>query len=96
MLGMNEASRFAEVEFSLQEGEFLLLASDGIIESPCSDSTQFGVTGIAGFFSAYSGSTPLADLLGEVRRRGGGSAAVDDVSAVILAPALAPGHGNPL
>jgi PAS domain S-box-containing protein len=96
MLGMNEASRFAEVEFSLHQGDFLLLTSDGIIESPCSDGTQFGIPGIAGFFAGYSGGAPLSDLLGEVRRRGGGAASVDDVSAVILAPALAPGQGNPL
>ena len=96
MLGMNEASRFAEVEFTLGAGDFLLLTSDGIMEWPCSDGTQFGIPGIAGFFSGYSGSSPLADLLEEARKRGAGSAAVDDVSGLIVSPALAPGQGNPL
>ena len=96
MLGMNEASRFSEVEFQLGQGEFLLLTSDGIIDSPCSDKTPFGIPGIAGFFAGYSGSTPLEALLKEVRRRGVASPPVDDISAVLLAPALAPGQGNPL
>jgi serine phosphatase RsbU (regulator of sigma subunit) len=96
MLGMNDASRFNEVEFQLGEGEFLLLISDGIIDSPCGDRTQFGISGIVGFFAGYSGSTPLEALLKEVRRRGAASSAVDDISAVLLAPALAPGLGFPL
>jgi hypothetical protein len=96
MLGMNEASRFGEVEFKLGQGDFLILTSDGIIESPCSDGTQFGIPGIAAFFAGYSGSTPLADLLKEVRNRGTASSTVDDVSAVLIAPALAPGQGYPL
>src|SRR5208283_3813428 len=96
MLGMNDASRFGEVEFQLSQGEFLLLSSDGIIDSPCGDRTQFGIPGIAGFFAGYSGSTPLETLFKEVRRRGAASPPVDDVSAVLLAPALAPGRGFPL
>jgi PAS domain S-box-containing protein len=110
MLGMNEASRYAQVEFSLGRGDFLLLTSDGITESPCADGTQFGIHGVASFFTGYSGTTPLADLMTEVRRRRAGAAAVDDVSALIVAPdvaapataaptaasALAPGQANPL
>jgi serine phosphatase RsbU (regulator of sigma subunit) len=96
MLGMNEASRFGEVEFALGKGDFLLLTSDGIIESPCSDGTQFGIPGISSFFSGYSGDAPLTDLLGEVRRRRADAPAVDDVSAVLVTPALAPGQAYPL
>ena len=96
MLGMSEASRFGEAEFQLGPGDFLLLTSDGIIESPCGDGTQFGIPGIAAFFAGYSGNAPLADLLNEVRRRGASSPPVDDVSALLLAPALAPGQGFPL
>ncbi|MGA2639322.1 MAG: SpoIIE family protein phosphatase [Spirochaetia bacterium] len=96
MLGMNEASRFHEIEFQLGKGEFLLLTSDGIIESPCGGGTQFGISGISDFFAGYSGSTPLTALLEEVRRRSAASSAVDDVSAVLLAQALALGEGFPL
>ncbi|MGO9310995.1 MAG: PP2C family protein-serine/threonine phosphatase [Spirochaetia bacterium] len=96
MLGMNEASRFREVEFQLGQGELLLLTSDGIIDSPCGDKTPFGIAGIAAFFAGYSGSTPLEALLKEVKRRAVAFPAVDDISAVLLAPALVPGPGNPL
>jgi PAS domain S-box-containing protein len=86
MLGMNEAARFSEVEFTLGRGEMLLLCSDGITESPCGDGTQFGIAGITEFFAGYSGGAPLADLLREVRRRGTSSLPVDDISAVLVAP----------
>jgi sigma-B regulation protein RsbU (phosphoserine phosphatase) len=90
MLGMNEAARFAEVEFRLGPEDFLLLTSDGITESPCADGTPFGITGITKFFAGYSGNAPLEDLLKEVRRRAGAAPMVDDMSAVLIAPALAP------
>ncbi len=96
MLGMNEASRFKEVEFQLGQDELLLLVSDGIIDSPCAGKSPFGIAGIAGFFAGYSGSTPLEALFKEVRRQGASSPPVDDVSAVLLAPALAPEEGFPL
>jgi len=87
MLGMNEAARFGEVEFRLDAHEFLLLTSDGVVESPCRDGTQFGVAGITRFFEAYTGDTPLAGLLAEVRSRGASTRLEDDVSAVLVAPA---------
>jgi phosphoserine phosphatase RsbU/P len=87
MLGMNEAARFGEVGFRLDAREFLLLTSDGMVESPCRDGTQFGLSGITHFFEGYTGDTPLADLLSEVRRRSSSARLEDDVSAVLVAPA---------
>ena len=85
MLGMNEEVRFSQVEFQLPPGDLLLLATDGIIECPCSDGTQFGIDGIAAFLSRYPGEAPLIDLFAEVRRRMAGAPAVDDISAVLIA-----------
>jgi sigma-B regulation protein RsbU (phosphoserine phosphatase) len=87
MLGMNETARFAEVEFQLGPEDFLLLASDGITESPCTDGSQFGISGVTDFFAGYSGGAPLSDLLNAVRRRAAAPSLVDDVSAVLAAPA---------
>ena len=87
MLGMQEEARFTQVDFQLPPGDLLLLATDGILESPCSDGTQFGVEGICAFMSRYEESSPLADLLTELRRRGGGAPAADDISALLVAPA---------
>jgi PAS domain S-box-containing protein len=87
MLGMNEAARFGEVEFQLDAHEFLLLTSDGMVESPCRDGTQFGIPGITRFFEGYNGDTPLAHLLADVRSRGASPRLEDDVSAMLVAPA---------
>ncbi len=86
MLGMNEAARFNEVEFRLAEPDWLLLTTDGIIEAPCADGSQFGMDGIASFFQAYRGAAPLPDLLAEVRRKSGGARPADDMSAMLVVP----------
>ena len=87
MLGMDDAATFKEVKFSLAEGEFLLLVSDGMLESPCRDGGQFGLKGIEAFFSRYSGTEPLAELLSECRTCGSFDPLADDVSAILVAPA---------
>ena len=87
MLGMNEDARFGEVGFELDAREFLLLTSDGMVESPCRDGTQFGIAGITRFFEGYNGDTPLAGLLAEVRSRSAATRLEDDVSAMLVAPA---------
>lgn len=86
MLGMDEEARFVQVPFELPPGDFLLLATDGIIESPCANGTQFGVDGIVSFLSEYDGGALLPDLLAEVRRRSAGRPAADDISAVLVSP----------
>jgi phosphoserine phosphatase RsbU/P len=84
MLGMDEHARFGEIEFSLAPGDFLLLTSDGMLESPCTDGKQFGVQGVEEFFRRYSGSAPLADLHAEIRGRSSFYPLADDVSAILL------------
>ena len=92
MLGMNEAARFGEVVFQLGANELLLLTSDGLVESPCSDGKQFGIQGIERFLGSYNGGAVLTDLLANVRRMSASPRLEDDVSAVLVAPAgaLAP------
>jgi PAS domain S-box-containing protein len=86
MLGMDEHARFKEVPFTLADGEFLLLVSDGMLESPCREGGQFGLKGIEAFFSTYTGSSPLPELLAECRRGGALDPLADDVSAILVAP----------
>lgn len=86
MLGMDDHARFKEVEFRLADGEFLLLVSDGMLESPCRDGGQFGLKGIESFFSRYRGSSPLTELLTECRRCGAFDPLGDDVSAILVTP----------
>ncbi len=84
MLGMVEAARYAGLGFQLAPREFLLLSSDGMLESPCRDGKQFGIAGIEAFFSHYAGTAPLEDLLAEVRRTSAFLPLADDVSALML------------
>jgi PAS domain S-box-containing protein len=86
MLGMNEEARFGETEFSLHPSEFLLFCSDGILESPDADGTEFGVEGIERFFSQRVVDRPLDGLLAEVRRRRAPLSLLDDASALLVAP----------
>jgi len=87
MLGMAEEARFRQVPFELPPGDLLLMATDGIVESPCDGGGQFGVEGIVAFVGGYRGTALLDGLLGEVRRRSTGTSPVDDISAVLVAPA---------
>ena len=87
MLGMMETARFNELGFQLAPGDFLLLSSDGMLESPCRDGKQFGIAGIGAFFAHYAGSTPLDDLLAEVRRTSAFLPLADDVSALMVTAA---------
>jgi phosphoserine phosphatase RsbU/P len=86
MLGMSEKARYGEIEFQIEPGGFLLLSSDGMLESPCTDGSQFGIKGIESFFSRYAGTTPLEDLIAEVRHRSAFLPLTDDASAVLVAP----------
>jgi sigma-B regulation protein RsbU (phosphoserine phosphatase) len=86
MLGMNEKARYGELGFQIEPGGFLFLSSDGMMESPCTDGTQFGIKGIETFFSRYAGSTPLDDLIAEVRHRSAFLPLTDDASALLVTP----------
>jgi PAS domain-containing protein len=86
MLGMDEGTRFGEVEFTLSPGDFLMICSDGLLEAPCRDGNAFGVEGMESFFSRYNGTTPLLDLLSDVQRKSTFSPLGDDVSAILLSP----------
>jgi serine phosphatase RsbU (regulator of sigma subunit) len=86
MLGMDEATRFGELEFTLAPGDFMMVCSDGMLEAPCKDGKQFGVEGMERFFAHYSGNTPLTDLLSDIQRRSTFSPLGDDVSAIMVSP----------
>ncbi len=80
MLGMSEQACFPPASFSLEPGEFLLLASDGLFEAEGANGRPYGVEGVERFFAASGGSLEqlYEDLIG-------GSRSVslkDDLSAV--------------
>jgi PAS domain S-box-containing protein len=84
MLAIEENTRYEEMEFSLEPGELLLLASDGLFESECYNGMAFGVPGVERFFSRRLGREPLQELLSEVQRESKYSRLPDDVSMLAI------------
>lgn len=84
MLGIEEDTRFEELEFSLQSSEFLLLASDGLFESECINGMAFGVPGVQRFFARHQGERPLEELLAAVRNESKFVRLLDDVSMLAV------------
>jgi PAS domain S-box-containing protein len=84
MLGIEEDTRYEEMGFSLEPGELLLLASDGLFESECYDGKAFGVPGVQRFFAHRQGERPLEELLAEVRGASRFPVLPDDVSILAV------------
>jgi hypothetical protein len=80
MLGIEEDILFEEIPFSLQPGESLLLASDGLFESEGYNGMAFGVPGVERFYGASRGPQPLEDLLAAVQGESKYVRLPDDVS----------------
>lgn len=69
MLGMSEQASFPPASFRLEQGEFLLLASDGLFEAEGADGRPYGVEGVQRFFAAGGGGLEqlFEDLIGSSR-----------------------------
>ncbi len=80
MLGIEEDIAFEEIPFSLQPGESLLLASDGLFESEGYNGKAFGVPGVERFYGASRGLQPLEELLAAVQKESKFVRLPDDVS----------------
>ncbi len=80
MLGIEEDTAFEEISFTLERGELLLLASDGLFESECYNGKAFGVPGVERFFHARQGAHALEDLLQAVQKESRYPRLPDDVS----------------
>jgi serine phosphatase RsbU (regulator of sigma subunit) len=84
MLGASEEAEFEEIEVELEPGELLLLATDGLFESPCLDGRAFGVESVEGFFAGYSGAEPLTDLYNFLTEQSREVGLKDDVSLILI------------
>ena len=85
MLGIEEDTKFDELEFRLDPGDLLLLASDGLFESECYNGRAFGVPGVESFFRNRQGRSAgdrnrLEDLLAAVQKESKYVRLPDDVS----------------
>jgi phosphoserine phosphatase RsbU/P len=85
MLGIEEDTKFEEMEFRLDPGDLLLLASDGLFESECYNGKAFGVPGVERFFKNRQGrpsgdENRLEDLLAAVQKESKYVRLPDDLS----------------
>jgi hypothetical protein len=80
MLGIEEDTRFEEMAFTVEPGQILLLASDGVFESECFNGKAFGVPGVERFYMNPRGPDPLEDLLQAVGKESRFVRLPDDVS----------------
>jgi len=80
MLGVSEEAEYPEIPFQLEQGEFLLLLSDGIYELQCRDDKPFGSEGVERFLQSYRGSSPLGDLYQELLKASKFVRPLDDIS----------------
>jgi PAS domain S-box-containing protein len=84
MLGIEEEARYEELPFSLDPGEFLMLASDGLFESECYNGMAYGVPGVQRFFAGRPGEHPLEELLATVKRESKYVRLPDDLSMLTI------------
>lgn len=82
MIGMVEGAKYEQAPIELDEGDMLLLASDGIYEAEDSEGEAFGIEGVAAFFA--DGGRDLEELYGILKARNPLGELADDISAILI------------
>jgi serine phosphatase RsbU (regulator of sigma subunit) len=86
-LGFEPGLNFDQTEVTLQEGDALMLYSDGVIEAFNSSEECYGTQRLladAGSFSGQSAAALTAGLLGKVRTFANGAPQSDDIAIMVL------------
>jgi hypothetical protein len=82
MIGVDEEPEYPVIDFSLLDGEFLLMSTDGLFDVDCGEDEPFGVGGVERFFSTYQGVNHLNDLVTHVQGKSACSELTDDLSLI--------------
>lgn len=82
MIGMVEGARYEDASISLEAGDKLLLASDGIYEAEDGAGEAFGLEGVAAYFA--DGGSSLEQLYETLRARNPLGELADDASAILI------------
>jgi sigma-B regulation protein RsbU (phosphoserine phosphatase) len=84
MIGIVEGARYGDVPFSLDEGDFLLMATDGLYESEDARGHRLGTDGVTAYFEETGAETPLEKLYDVARSRNPYREMRDDISMLRL------------
>jgi hypothetical protein len=82
VIGVDEEPEYPATDFSLLEGEFALMSTDGLYNVECDESEPFGIRGMEKFFSSYQGADHLNDLVTHVQGVSANSELSDDLSLI--------------
>ena len=80
MIGIDQNSSYQDIDFYLNHGEILILASDGMYEAQCTDGKPFGQEGLEVFLENYQGYNMLRDLSVHIQKRSKYLELIDDLS----------------
>jgi len=86
MIGMVENCKYQEIPFSLDPGDILFLASDGVYEAEDANGIPFEIEGVTAFFADWNTEKErnLEDLYQVLKSRNPLGQLADDVSALMI------------
>jgi phosphoserine phosphatase RsbU/P len=84
MIGIVEGARYGDVPFLLEEGDFLLMATDGLYESEDARGHRLGTEGVTAYFEETGAEAPLSRLYDMARSRNPYREMRDDISMLRL------------
>ncbi|MFZ2957593.1 MAG: SpoIIE family protein phosphatase [Candidatus Ozemobacteraceae bacterium] len=83
-LGITDALKYTSKSVHMDEGDLLLLYTDGITEARDIDGEEFGSSGLKRFLEQYHHEAAADDLLSRVSEFIGGAEQHDDITAVAV------------
>ncbi|MFQ3547340.1 MAG: SpoIIE family protein phosphatase [Termitinemataceae bacterium] len=86
MIGMVEGCKYQEIPFSLDPGDIMFLASDGVYEAEDTNGMPFEIEGVTAFFADWDTNERrnLEDLYTVLKSRNPLGQLADDISALMI------------
>jgi sigma-B regulation protein RsbU (phosphoserine phosphatase) len=84
VVGIMNSSRWLSTTFTLNDGDRLILYSDGVIEAAAPDGSEFGVDGIVRSLSISSSARDVASAIHAAVSRHAGGARYDDLTLLVI------------
>jgi sigma-B regulation protein RsbU (phosphoserine phosphatase) len=84
VVGIMVSSRWTSSTFTLEEGDLLILYSDGVIEAAASSGPDFGIDGIVRALPSSSCARDVASAIHDAVSRHAGGARYDDLTLLVI------------